>query len=321
MKRFFAILLAVGSLSLWGDPAAQAQERTPIKLLLGFPAGGPPDLVARKIAARLAEQTGRPVTVENRPGASGTIAAAAVTHAAPDGNTLLFGVAANLAVAPATMRTAPYDVTRDFTPIIEVARGGYLLLVRSDAPAMNLAEFAQWARASPGKLNYASPGPGSVHHLAMEMLKSSRGLHVVHIPYRSTLYAPLLAGDVNVLFESLPGPLPLLQAGKIRALAVSGPKRLARLPDVPTLGELGLPEMDHVTSWWGIVGPPGMAAALVEKLNADVRRAMTEPELVATMNGWGIELTPGSAEEFGRYIAAESRRWKALVQRLALPLD
>jgi tripartite-type tricarboxylate transporter receptor subunit TctC len=299
---------------------AQTESPGPIKVLVGFPAGGPPDLAARKIAARLAEQTGTAVVVENRPGASGTIAAAAVAHAAPDGRTLLFGVAANMAFAPATMKVAPYDPVRDFTPVVEVARGAYVWMVRADTPARTFSEFLAWARGNPGKLNYASPGPSTVHHLATEMLKSATGIDLVHVPYRTTVYQPLLAGEVQAAFDSLPGPLPHLAGGKLRALAVTGSRRLARLPDVPTLAELGVPGME-VSSWWGFVAPAGLPPPLVARLNAALRQAMADPELVATMNGWGIELSPGSPEAFGRFIAAENARWRGEVARIGLPLE
>ena len=259
--------------------------------------------------------------MENRTGASGTIGAAAVAHAPADGNTLLFGVAANLAVAPATMTPAPYDAVRDFTPVVEVARGAYVLLVRADAPGSSFADFRSWAQARPGSLNYGSPGNGSVHHMAMEMLKASQRLHLVHIPYRSPLYPPLLAGDIQVIFESLPGPLQLLQAGRVRALGVTGPLRLPRLPGVPTLEELGVPGMQDVSSWWGFVGPAGMPRATVDKLNADLRRAMADGELVATMQGWGIALSPGTPEEFGKLVADENRRWKEQARKLGIRLD
>jgi tripartite-type tricarboxylate transporter receptor subunit TctC len=292
----------------------------PIKVLNGFAAGGQPDRVLRKVAERLAQQLGTAVIVENRPGASGTIAAAAVARAEPDGRTLLFGVAANLAVAPATMMAPPYDATRAFTPIVEVARGPYLLLVRSDAPARTPGEFVAWAKANPGKLNYATPGKGSAHHLGMEMLRLGQGLDLVHVPYRSGLYPALLGGDVHVMLESLPGPLPHLESGKLRALAVTGPKRLALLPDVPTLHEIGIHDVE-VNSWWGFVGPAGMPKPLVDSLNAEIRRALADPDIRATMAQWGIELTPGTPEAFARYIAAENQRWKSLVVRSGMALE
>jgi tripartite-type tricarboxylate transporter receptor subunit TctC len=316
------VMAAAASLTLTLGAAAHAQPALPgpIKVMVGFPAGGPPDLVARKVAQQLAQQSGTTVLAENRPGAAGTIAAAAVAHAEPDGRTLLFGVAANLAVAPATMKAPPYDPTQAFAPIVEVANGPYVLLVRADAPAGGWKEFAAWARAQPGKLNYATPGIGSVHHIATETLLQSSGLRIVHVPYRSSLYQPLLAGEVQVLLESLPGPLPYLASGKLRALAVTGPRRLKRLPDVPTFEELGVQDAD-ASSWWGFVGPAGMPPALVARLNAEIRKALADPELAATMDSWGIELSAGSPREFADHIARENARWKAAIARMGLPLE
>jgi tripartite-type tricarboxylate transporter receptor subunit TctC len=321
MKPLLRSLLAVSAwLLLPLAPAGAQAPAGPIKVLIGFPAGGPPDLVLRKVADKLQAQLGTPVVVENRPGASGTIAAAAVARAEPDGRTLLFGVAANLAVAPATMRAPPYDPTQAFAPIVEVARGPYVLLVRADAPARTYAEFVAWARSQPGRLNYATPGNGSVHHLAMELLRAGQGLDLVHVPYRTTVYQPLLAGDVQVLLESMPGPLPHLAAGKLRALAVTGARRLERLPDVPTLAELGV-EGVEVNSWWGFVGPAGLPRGMVDTLNAEIRKALGDAELRATLAGWAIEPTPGSPDDFARYIASENRRWRAQVERMGLALE
>jgi tripartite-type tricarboxylate transporter receptor subunit TctC len=314
---FFALLV----LALLGgaNASAQGDVRGPVKVLSGFAAGGPPDIVLRRIAARL-EQQGLAIVVENRPGAAGTIAATAVARAEPDGRTLLFGVAANLAVAPATFRNPPYEPTQAFTPIIEVARGPYVLLVRSDAPAATLPEFVTWARATPGRLNYASPGPGTVHHIATEALKQALGVDLQHVPYRTGLYQALLAGEVHMLLESLPGPLPHLEAGKLRALAVTGERRLARLPEVPTLRELGVPDVD-ANSWWGFVGPAGMPRPLVDQLHREIRQALADPELVQTLRQWGIERSSGTPEDFGRYIALENQRWKARIASMKLQLN
>ena len=320
MSTLPRFILAAAALLVAASAPAQVAPAGAVKVLIGFPAGGPPDLMLRKIAVRLAERLGTGVVVENRPGASGTIAAAAVARAEPDGQTLLFGVAANLAVAPATMKAPPYDPVKAFTPIVEVARGPYLWLVRSDAPAATMTEFVAWAKSQPGKLNYASPGPGSVHHLAGEMLARASGVQMVHVPYRSSLYTPLLAGDVQAMFESLPGPLPHLESGKLRALGVSGPKRLARLPNVPTLAEQGIQGVD-ANSWWGLVGPAGLPAVLVARLNREVRLILDEPELKSTLAGWGIEASAGSPEAFGAFIAEENARWKAQVQRIGLTLE
>jgi len=230
------VILAAAALMLGGAALAQSYPTKPVKVLIGFAPGGAPDTVLRRIASKLEERLGQPVVVENRAGASGTIAAAAVARADADGYTLLFGAAANLAVAPATMKNPPYDALTAFAPIIEIARGPYLWLVRSDAPARNMQEFIAWSKKNPGKLNYASPGQGTVHHLATEMLKQAAGIDMVHVPYRGVLYVALLAGDIQAMFQSMPEPLPYLEAGRIRALGVTGNRRLAALPDVPTRG-------------------------------------------------------------------------------------
>jgi tripartite-type tricarboxylate transporter receptor subunit TctC len=315
--RALTLLVVLSSPTLlWAQAAAAA----PIRILIGFAPGGAPDVVLRKIAPRLGERMGVPVVVENRPGASGTIAAAAVARAEPDGRTLLFGAAANLAVAPALMKSPPYDAVKAFAPVAEVARGPYLWLVRSDAPARDMTEFVAWARRQPGKLNYASPGIGSAHHLATETLARATGVDLVHVPYRTAMDPALLAGEVQAMFQSLPAPLALIESGKLRALAVSGPRRLALLPDVPTLREQGIVDAD-ANSWWGIVAPAGTPATIVSRLNAEINAVLQEPETKKLLANWGIEPSLSSPPEFGRYILEESGRWKSVVTRLGLTLE
>lgn len=312
---FAAVALALGASAL-----AQPYPSKPVKILIGFAPGGTTDTVLRRIASRLEERLAQPVVIENRPGASGMIAAAAVSRADADGHTLLFGVAANLAVAPATLKSPPYDPSTAFAPIIEIARGPYLWLVRSDAPARTMQEFIAWSKKNPGKLNYGSPGEGSVHHLSTEMLKHAAGLDIVHVPYRGGPYVALLAGEIHAMFETMPGPLPYLEAGRIRALAVTGARRLPALSDVPTLAEQGVPDVD-VNFWWGFVGPAGVPHAVVAKLNAEIARALADPDLKATFAKWNIEPTPGTPEAFGAYIRQESVRWKNMVTRSGLKLE
>lgn len=292
-----------------------------VTLVNGFAAGGNPDVALRRIAARLAERLGQPVVVDNRTGAAGTIAALAVARAKPDGHTLLFGVAANLAVAPATIKPAPYDPATAFTPIVEIARGPYLWMVQPQVPAQTMREFVAWSKRQPGKVNYGSPGFGSVHHLAAEILEQAASLHMVHIPYsRGGMYPGLIGGDIDAMFDNLPGPLPHLKAGRIRALAVTGPKRLPALPDVPTLAEQGVAGID-VEFWWGFVGPAGMPRAVVMRLNDEVARILAEPDMKATFDAWGIEPSPGSPEAFGAQIAHEHARWRKFVATAGLKLD
>jgi tripartite-type tricarboxylate transporter receptor subunit TctC len=310
------IIALLGATSVLG----QTFPSRPVTILNGFPAGGSIDTVLRQIAARLELRLGQPVVVDNRPGASGTIAAATVARSNPDGYTLLFGVAANLAVAPTTMKTPPYDPSRAFTPVIEIARGPYIWLVRADAPAKSFLEFVAWTKGNPGKLNYGSPGLGSVHHLAAEVLKRSAGIDIVHVPYRGASFQPLLAGEIQASFENMPGPLPFIESGKIRALAVTGTRRLPALPDVPTFAELGLPA-NNAQFWWGIVGPAGMPKSVVDRLNGEVALALADPGLKAMFANWNIAQTPGTPEAFGTYIAQEYARWKEVAATTDLKLE
>ena len=310
------IIMLLGATSALG----QSFPSRPVTILNGFPAGGAVDTALRQIAARLDQRLGQPVVVDNKPGASGTIAAATVARANPDGYTLLFGVAANLAVAPATMKAPPYDPARAFTPVIEIARGPYIWLVRADAPAKSFPEFVAWAKGNPGKLNYGSPGQGSAHHLAVEVLKRSAGLDIVHVPYRGASFQPLLAGEIQASFENMPGPLPLIESGKIRALAVTGTRRLPALPDVPTFAELGLPE-NNANFWWGIVGPAGMPKSVVDRLNSEIGSALAEPGLKTTFANWNIAQSAGTPEAFGATIAQEYARWKQIVATTDLKLE
>ena len=314
-------LIALAAIAFATASFGQAYPVRPVTLVNGFPPGGATDTVLRQIASKLGERLGQPAVVENRPGAAGTIGAAAVARAAPDGYTLLFGVAANLAVGPATMKQPPYDPTTAFTPIVEVSRGPYLWMVRADAPARSMKEFIEWTRANPGKANYASPGQGSVHHLATEMLKQKTGADLSHVPYKggAALTAALLGGEVQGLFDSPTAYLSHLRAGTIRALAVTGDRRFAPLPEVPTLAEQGLPALD-VHSWWGFVGPAGMPAEIVARLNAEITRTLADPELKATLAKLGTEPTPSTPEAFRAYIAQEWVRWKEFVATSGLKL-
>ena len=305
--RTFTLALAV--LSCAASAAAQTYPTQTITIFNGFAAGGNTDTALRQIAVRLAERLGQAVVVVNRPGASGTIAAGTVARAVPDGHTLLFGVAANLAVAPAAMKLPPYDPVQAFTPIIEVASGPYLWMVRADLPAKTMPEFVAWAKGKPGQGNYASPGVASAHHLASEMLLQTLGVEMVHIPGGRNLYLSLLAGDIDAMFDTLPGPIVHARAGKLRVLAVTGTQRLTALPEVRTLTEQGLPDVP-ARFWWGLVGPAGLPPATVTRLNTEVAAILAEAPVQATFASWGIQTSGGSADSFGAWIAQESTRWR-----------
>ncbi len=314
--------LALLAVALVGTPALAAYPDRPVTIVNGFPAGGPVDAALRPLAAKLAERLGQPVLVENRPGAAGTLGASAVARAAPDGYLLLFGVAANLAVAPATMRNPPYDPTRAFTPIGEVAEGPYVWLVRADNPARDMAQFIAWTKAHPGQVNYATPGRGTVHHLATEMLKQKTGADMTHVPYKggTALATALLGGEVQAMIESPSAYLQQIRAGKLRALAVTGEHRLPALPDVPTLEEQGIHGL-NVHSWWGLAGPAGMPAEVVARLNATLNEVLSEPGTRQLFLRMSATPTPGTPHAFGATIAQEWRRWRDFAASSGLDLD
>ena len=314
--------LALLAVLLAAPAAAQPYPVKPLTIVNGFPAGGPTDAALRPIAAKLAERLGQPVLVESRPGAAGVLAASSIARAAPDGYALLFGVAANLAVAPATLREPPYDPVKAFTPIGEIARGPYVFLVRADNPARDMAQLIAWTKANPGKVNYATPGRGSVHHLATEMLKQKTGADMTHVPYKggSALAAALLGGEVQAMIESPSAYLALIRAGKLRALAVTGSARLASLPEVRTLDEQGIHGVD-VQSWWGLVGPAGMPPSVVARLNVELRAVLADPQLVQLFEKMSVAPTPGTPQAFADTIAREWHRWREFAASSGLRLD
>jgi len=318
MKRALPVLLLA-----WACVASgQTYPSRSVTIVNGFAPGGTTDGAVRILAGGLARGLGQQVVVENRPGAAGMIAAGGVARAAPDGHTLLFGVAANLAVGPATLKAPPYDPATAFTAIGEMARGPYIWIVRADHPATDMKQFVAWTRAYPGQAHYGSPGQGSQHHLATEMLKRMTGASLIHVPYKGgpALSTALLRGEVQAMLESPGSYLGNIRAGKLRALAVTGSRRLAALPDVPTLEEQGVPKLE-VNSWWGIVGPAGMPPALVQRLNAEMGRVLAEPELKEVLDKLSIEPSPGTPEAFAAYIRSEHARWKQFVSSSGLVLD
>jgi tripartite-type tricarboxylate transporter receptor subunit TctC len=301
---------------------AQTYPSKPVTLVNAFPPGGSTDIIARQLAAKLSQRFGQQVVVDNRAGASGTIGAASVARAEPDGYTMLFGVAANLAVAPAVLKSLPYDPVKSFAPVVEIARGPYVLTVNPSVPAKDLAEFVAYAKQNPGKLNYGSPGQGSVHHLVNEMLKQATGIDMVHVPYKggAPMYAGVVAGEVQVLIDTMPGPLAHIRSGKIRALGVTGDRRLAVLPAVPSFAEQGVRGVD-AQFWWGIVVPAATPQPVTARLNAEITRALADPEIKATFENQNIDPSPGTPEAFGAWIAAERARWTEVVAKAGIKLD
>lgn len=315
-----AVLVAAAALAMLPTLAA-AQGRAndypskPVTMVVAFPAGQSGDVVARILGEALTKIWGQTLVVDNKTGAAGTIGSAYVARASADGYTLLLGSTGPMAVAPHFYKNAGYDPRKDFTPVITVAGVGYALVVPADSKFKTLQDLVAAAKAAPGKLNYASAGNGSTQHLMMEMLKQRAGIDMVHVPYKGLqpAYVDLLGGSLDVFFDTQPGVMPLLQAGKIRVLATSTAQRIPTLADVPTVAESGYPGFD-VLGWFGIVAPKGLEPAISNKLNADVKKALATDSVKSTLSKLGMSAIGSSPDELGRFIDSELNKFGAVIK-------
>jgi tripartite-type tricarboxylate transporter receptor subunit TctC len=297
---------------------AQAWPTKPIRILVGFAPGGGTDIVARSLAPKLTELLGQPVIVENRSGASGTIAADAVAKAAPDGYTLLMGHSNSNAIAPFVLQKVPYDAATDFSPITYIGYVPNVLVVHPSVPARSVKELIELAKKKPGAFTFASSGVGGTQHVAGELFERIAGIHLIHIPYRGSGQAvqDLLAGNVNMNFDTMPPVLPHIKAGTLRALAISTPQRVPQLPDVPTFNEVGIKGFD-VTNWYSVMGPKGMPKDIVARLNEAILKAMADPAVRATLEAQGVQFgTFRTPEEFGKFIGEELAKYRKLIKEL-----
>ena len=272
--------MLVGGLAMAAWPAVHAQAGKTLRLIVPFPPGGSPDILARAIAAKLGPDLGRTVVIDNRPGAGGSLGAAEAARAEADGNTLLMGHVGTLAVAPALYTKLPYDPLKSFVPVASVARVPNVLVVNAVSPVRTLAELVVRARAQPGAMTYASEGNGSGARITFEYLKLEAGFPALHIPYRGTAPAvtDLLGGQVEALFTGAPAVLPHVRSGRLRALAVSSPRRLPALPEVPTVAESGHPGFD-ADQWYGVVAPGRDAGSPRRRPHAAINNALKAPEV------------------------------------------
>ena len=305
---------------------AAAQEAWPTKsltLIVPFTPGGSTDILARLLAQKLTESLGKPVIVENRPGAGGSIGAEAVARAAPDGHTLLMGHIGTLAVNPGLYPNLGYDPLKSFAPISLIAAVHNMLVVHPTVPANSVADLIAHARKNPGQLTYATGGNGSAAHIATVALADAAGLDLVHVPYRGTAPAvtDLLAGRISMALTGAPVLLPHVQAGKLRALGVSGLRRLAGAPDVPTIAEAAPLPGFEASQWYGIVAPAGTPEAIVTRLNAEIRKGMTAPEVVARLAPEGADVMVNSPAEFRAFIASEMARWGGLIRKAGIKAE
>lgn len=309
-------LLAMASVTLMAEvAAAQTYPSRPIRIVITFPAGGPTDTVVRPIAQRLNEAWGQPVILDNRGGAGGVVGTEIVARAAPDGYNLLVGTAGGMAINPNLMASLPYDPFRDFAPVGMLVINPQILVAHPSLPASNVKELVALAKAKPGQLNFGSSGTGTATHLGMELLKLATGIDVVHVPYKGGAPAvtDLIAGQVQMIFVSMPSVMPHVQSGRLKALAVGSAKRVGSAPDVPTVAEAGYPGFEYA-NWNALFAPAGTPTAVVTKLNAEVVRILSDPALAQRLSAQGAEPAPGSPESLGRYLRQDYERWKKVIK-------
>ena len=290
----------------------------PIRLIVGFAPGGGTDIVARALAPKIGEILGQSVIVETRSGAAGTIAADMVSKSAPDGHTLLMGHSNSNAIAPFVLAKVPYNAANDFSPITYVGYVPNILAINPNIPANTVAELVSLAKSKPGQFTYGSSGTGSTQHLAGALFGKISQIEINHIPYKGSGQAiiDLLAGQITMNFDTMPPVLEHIRAGKLRALAISTPKRLDLLSQVPTFSEVGIQGFD-VTNWYAIIGPKGMAPEVVAKIDRAVRGAMSEPAIKATLDAQGLQTSgPSTPEAFGIFIKAELDKYSKMVKEL-----
>ena len=305
MKHLFAALVVLFSAAV----SAQNYPVRPVRILVASSPGSAVDIVTRIIIQKMPEIVGQQLVIDNRAGAGGNLGAEIAAHAAPDGYTLFMASPAH--VINASLAAKPtYDVVRDFAPISLLTSGAYVIVVHPRVQAKTVKELIALAKAQPGKLNFASAGNGNATHLAGELFKVLAGVNIVHVPYKGAgpAMVDLLGGQVDLMFSNLASAVPDVQSGKIRALAVTGPKRSAALPQLPTVAEAGVPGYE-VTSWFGVLAPRGTPAAIVTKLNRDFVKAVHLPEVKDRLAGQGAESVGSTPDAFSAHLKAEAARW------------
>ena len=309
-----ALAVLAGLVATMPASAQQAFPAKPVRIVVPFTPGGGVDIYARVIAARLSESLGQSVVVENRAGAGGTLGTNVVAKAPADGHTLLFTTGGTLAVAVSLFKDLPYDPARDFAPVARVAETPLVLVVGPAVQANSVRELLALAKAQPGRLAYAGV-PGGGLQLAGELFKSMGGVDIRYVPYKggSAALADVQGGHVDLMFDNISQSMPLIKAGRLRALGVTTAKRVPALPDLPTIAQAGLPGYE-ITTWYGLVAPAGTPEAVVARLNREVLRIMALPEVQQRLAADGVEAATTSPEQFGEFIRAEIRKWAKLVQ-------
>lgn len=316
------LALALALLAGTAPSLAQPFPTRPVTILIGFPAGGPLDAHARLLADKLAAQLGQPVVIDYKAGAGGTVGAQAVAQSAPDGHTLLMANTGTMVINPAIYTKLPYQTLKDFAPVARTAQQPLALVVNPAVPAKTVAELVALAKAQPGKLFYGSGGNGSAAHLASEYLKYVSQAPIEHVPYKGTapFVMDLVAGRIQVGFTGAPAVMGMLRAGQLKAIAVSSPERIPVLPDLPTVAESGYPGFE-ADQWYGIVAPAGTPKEIVQKLNAEINKAMLSPQVAARLEQEGAVAISTTPEAYGALIRSEIERWRVVLQAANVKLD
>jgi tripartite-type tricarboxylate transporter receptor subunit TctC len=317
----FAILVFVG-ITFCGPAAAQQYPTRPIRMIIGFPPGGGTDIVGRIVGQRLSEVLGQQILPDNRGGASGQIAAELAAKAPPDGYTVMMAHIAAISILPSLIPKLPYDPQKDFAPITLVAIGPNLLVVHPSVPARSVKELVALAKARPGQLQYASPGAGTVQHLAGELFKLQAKVDMLHVPYKGSgqSIVDLIAGHVHLDFDSVPPVLPHVRSGRLRALAVTSEKRFSILPDIPTVTEGGVPGFD-MSTWWGLVAPAAVSKDIIARLQAETVKVLRQPDVKEKIAFAGADTVGNTAEEFAAFIRAERVKYARIVKDANIKLD
>jgi tripartite-type tricarboxylate transporter receptor subunit TctC len=315
MKDLRAIFAGAALALICGAAQAQAYPSHPIRLVVPYPAGGGTDFFARLAGAKMTEDLGQQILIDNRPGATTIIGAEAVTKSAPDGYTVLLGDTATYAVNPSLYKKLPYDPIKDLDPVTLTVRASLLLVVNNDLPVHSVKELLAYAKSKSGQLNYGSPGAGSPHHLAMEMFKQRTGINATHIPYKGAAPAvqDLIAGQIQLMFIDLGSGGPQIRAGKVRALAIADDKRLASMPDLPTVVEAGYSGFEAY-AWQGFTVPTGTPKEIISLLNREYAKVAADPVIQQKLRDVGFEPIPSTPEQLTARIKSEQVKWAKVIK-------
>jgi tripartite-type tricarboxylate transporter receptor subunit TctC len=302
------------------DALAQAWPAKPVKVVVTLSPGSTSDILARVVAEQMGKSLGQSFVIDNRPGAGGNIAGDYVAHQPADGYTVMLASISSHGINPALYARMPYDALRDFAPVIALASSPNVLITSPEVPANSVQELVAWLKARPGAVNYASAGNGTSMHLAAELFNSLAGVSTTHIAYKGSPEAvtAVAKNEVALMFPNAPNAVPLAKAGKLKLLAVTSPKRLSWLPEVPTVAESGLPGFD-VVAWFGFVVPAGVPADIVAKLNAEAQKALALPAVRESLAKQGFDVMGGTPQEFGQFMRAEVEKWTRVVNAAGLP--